>query len=204
MNLNVLTAGVAAMVMLGLGLPAARADEGHSGSKGDGSYGSHRAVGHRGGASHYLRHLLRHQKEIGLSADQVIKLKAIQLDLDRTRIRAEADIQIAERELSSLIEDEKSDLAQIEAKVKQSESLEVGLRMVAIKAKRDAVALLSPEQREKEKAEHEKMMQRHRADGMRGGMMGGGMRGGGHGGSSKAEPRMGNEQKGDDKTERSH
>lgn len=200
MNLKVLTAVVAAMVMLGLGLPAARADEGHRGSKGDGGYGGHGVVGHRGGTSHYLRHLLRHQKEIGLSADQVTKLKAIQLDLDRTRIRAEADIQIAERELSSLIEDEKSDLAPIEAKVKQSESLEVGLRMAAIKAKRDAVGLLTPEQREKEKAEHEKMMmQRHRADGMGGGMMGGG-----HGGPSKADPRKGDEQKGDDKKEGTH
>lgn len=124
---------------------------------------------------HYLRHLLKHPKEIGLSADQVTRLKAIQLDLNRTRIKTEADIQVAELELASLTEDEKADLAAIEAKVKQSEMLEVGLRVAAIKAKRDALALLTPEQREKEKAEHEKMMQQRA--------------GGGHEGASQAAPK---------------
>ena len=69
--------------------------------------------------------------------------------------------------------------------------LEIGLRVAAIKAKREALALLTSEQREKEKVEHEKMMQQ-RTGGMGGGMMGGmggGMMGGSHGGSPQAEPK---------------
>jgi Spy/CpxP family protein refolding chaperone len=114
---------------------------------------------------HLIRHLLKHEKEIGLTADQVAKLKDMQLNLDKARIKAEADIQIAERELKALTDDDKSDLGAIEAKLKQSEDLQVGLRMTSIKARREVMALLTPEQRAKEKAEHEKMMQQHKGAG---------------------------------------
>ena len=57
-----------------------------------------------------------------------------------------------------MVEEEKTELSAIEAKVKQSEMLEVGLRMAAFKARRDALAVLTPEQREKAKAAHEKRM----------------------------------------------
>ena len=186
MKQRILTGVLAVVMLLGLAAQVAWADEEAGYRKGhDGGYsmGTHRMGGHQGSTGHYLRHLLRHQKEIGLTDDQVTKLKIIQLELDRTRIKTEADIQITERELVALLEDEKADLAAIEAKVKQSESLQVGLRMAAIKAKRAAMALLTPEQREKEKAEHEKMMQQHRSDGMGGGM--------GHGALSMAEPKKG-------------
>jgi len=121
-------------------------------------------MGYQGGAGHFLRHLLKHQKEIGLTEDQVARLKAIHLELDRTRIRTEAEVLVAERELATMVQDDKTDLAAIEAKVKQSEALEAGLRLAAIKAKRDAMALLTPEQREKEKSQHEKMIP-HRREG---------------------------------------
>jgi len=118
--------------------------------------------GMHGGTGHFLRHLIKHQKEIGLSDEQVAKIKEMELNLDRTRIKAEADILVAEREHAALVEDEKSDLQAIEAKIKQSMDYQLALRMAVIKTKRDALALLTPEQRAKEKAEHEKMMQQHR------------------------------------------
>ncbi len=111
---------------------------------------------------HLIRHLLKHEKDIGLTAEQVAKLKEMQLNLDKTRIKMEADIQIAERELKALVEDEKSDLGAVEATLKQSEDFQIGLRLAAIKARRDVLGLLTPEQRAKEKAEHEKMMQQHK------------------------------------------
>ena len=91
-------------------------------------------------AGHLIRHLLKHEKEIGLSTDQVTKLKDIQLNLDKTRIKSEADIQVAERELKALTDDEKSDLGAIEAKLKQSEELQVALRMTSIKTRREVLA----------------------------------------------------------------
>jgi protein CpxP len=131
---------------------------GHDGKRGHGVGTSHGMGSHFSGAGHYLRHLLRHQEDIGLSDDQIKRLKAIHLDLDRTRIRTEAEMLVAERELVALVEDEKADLPAIEAKLKQSEALGTALRMAAIKAKREAVRLLNPDQRTKERLEHEKMM----------------------------------------------
>jgi protein CpxP len=163
MKLKLLTGAVAMIaVMFGLSLLTARADIGSEHGKGYGTHRSSTMMGHQGGAGHFLRHLLKHQKEIGLTEDQVARLKAIHLELDRTRIRTEAEVLVAERELATMVQDDKTDLAAIEAKVKQSEALEAGLRLAAIKAKRDAMALLTPEQREKEKSEHEKMMRHHR------------------------------------------
>jgi hypothetical protein len=199
MKTNILTGLIVAVVMFGPGLQPTWADEEHGRGMMMRDRG-HEAGTHSESTGHYLRHLLKHPKEIGLTADQVTRLKAIQLDLNRTRIKTEAEIQVAELELAALVEDEKADLSAIEAKVKQSETLEIGLRMAAIKAKREAVALLTSAQREKEKAEHEKMM-RQMGGGMGGGMMGGGMMGGGmmggggHGGPPKAEPKKDQEKK---------
>jgi Spy/CpxP family protein refolding chaperone len=161
-----MTLTLAAAVSLTLGTSGAWAEgygkEGHAG-------GGHSAMGGHGMAGmmhsstgHLIRHLLKHEKDIGLTADQVAKLKDIQLNLDKTRIKAEADIQVAERELKALTDDEKSDLGAIEAKLKQSEDMQVGLRLTSIKTKREVLGLLTPEQRAKEKAEHDKVMQEHK------------------------------------------
>lgn len=153
-----------AMMLAVFGVQPLWADEPQGGPKEQGKGYSDRGgggmKGHHGGAGHFLRHLLMHQKEIGLSEEQVGKIKTLQFELDKTRIRTEAEIQIAERELDMLVPDAKADLAAIEAKLKQSGALQVSLRLAAIKAKREALALLTPEQREKEKAEHEKMMKK--------------------------------------------
>jgi Spy/CpxP family protein refolding chaperone len=145
--------------------------------------------GMHGGTGHFLRHLRKHQKEIGLSDEQIAKVKELELNLDRTRIKAEADILVAEREHVALVEDEKSDLSVIEAKLKQSADLQVGLRMAIIKTKRDALALMTPEQREKEKAVREKMMEQHRS------------MGGGHGSPHGTNPHKAAPKKNDGKKE---
>jgi hypothetical protein len=46
--------------------------------------------------------------------------------------------------------------------LKQSADLQVSLRTASIKARKDVYALLTPEQRAKEKAEHDKVMQQHK------------------------------------------
>ncbi|HEU4683075.1 MAG TPA: Spy/CpxP family protein refolding chaperone [Nitrospira sp.] len=165
---ELLTFGLTAVFALAAGLSGAGTTEPGYGKEG---YGRHGAMGSHGmgmmhnSAGHLIRHLLKHEKEIGLTGEQVAKLKDIQLNLDKTRIKSEADIQVAERELKALTEDEKADLSAIEAKLKQSEDLQVALRMTSIKTRRDVLALLTPEQRAKEKAEHEKMMQQHKEGG---------------------------------------
>ncbi len=193
MKARVLTGVVAMTVMLGFTLAPAWAEPEPGYSKGHGSgYGrGHGMTGRHASTGHLLRGLLGSQKEFGLTEEQVSKLKAIQLDLDRTRIKSEADIMVAERELEALVEDDKADLAAIESKVKQSEMLEVGLRMTAIKARRDAMAVLTPEQSQRVKAVHERMKMMPDRDEKDGGMM----RERGHGGPPKTEPKKDAEKK---------
>ncbi len=141
---------------------------GHSGGYEKGQHGMGKAMMEmmmHGGAGHLIRHLLKHEKEIGLSPEQVTKLKELQLNLDKSRIKMEADIQVAEREVKALTDDEKSDIGAIEAKLKQSADVQIGLRVLSVKTRRDALALLTPEQRAKEQAEHDKMMQQHKSMG---------------------------------------
>ena len=161
MKTNVSLIGVLSIIaMLGLGVQPSLADpeQGYSHAYSSEHGCCDEMMGYHGHQADHLRHLLQHQKEIGLTEEQVKKLKAIELDFDRARIKSEAEIHVAERELLALVEDEKTDLSMIEAKVKQSEMLGVGLRMLAFKARHDALGVLTPEQREKGKAAHDKRM----------------------------------------------
>ena len=164
------TVTVLSACLLVLGVPSLWANDPNYGHAGGGhgagdSHGYGKGIMHSG-TGHLIRHLLKHEKDIGLSADQVTKLKELQLNLDRVRIKAEADIQIAEREVKALTDEEKSDLGAIEAKLRQSEDLQIVLRMAVIKARRDVMAVLTPEQRAKEKSEHDKVMEQHKGSGM--------------------------------------
>ena len=134
---------------------------GKEGSSHRGGYGGHMGMMH-GGAGHFITHLLKHEKEIGLSAEQVEKLKGLQQDLEKTRTKAESDVQAVERELRTMVKDEKADMGAIEGKLKQSAEMQTALRLAAIKTRREALALLTPEQRDKEKAEHDRAMEEHR------------------------------------------
>ena len=164
---TLVTLSIASVFALTVGMATAWANEPGYGREGHGG-GGHSSMGGYGAGmmhnstGHLIRHLLKHEQDIGLTAEQVTKLKEMQLNLDKVRIKTEADIQVAERELKALTEDEKSDLGAIEAKLKQSGDLQVGLRMTSVKARRDVYALLTPEQRAKEKSEHEKVMQQHK------------------------------------------
>lgn len=156
---------VAGAVLLGTTVLSSWADGDPSCRAGGHTFGMarHGMSGHGGLTSHTLRHLLRQQQDLGLTNDQVTKLKVLALDQDRARIRAHADVQVAERELRALVADEKTELSVIEAKIKERESFEAKLSFMGIKAKRDLYAVLTPEQREKQKALRDQMRQMHRA-----------------------------------------
>lgn len=161
MNKRVAIAVIAALLALGSQPAWAEKESGYGKHMGEG-YGGHGMAARHGGTGQFIRYVLSNQKQIGLSQEQVDKIKAIQLEFDKTRIKTEADILVAERELQALVEDDKSDLGAIEAKLKQSENIEAQLRLAAIKAKREARALLTPEQIEKLRAEHDKAVKERR------------------------------------------
>lgn len=162
MNAKLVLSAVMILGVVGWQVQPGLANSGHGASSyihgySSDHHGCEEMLRHGGRHAHvadHLRHLLKHHKEIGLTEEQIKRLKAIELDYDRASIKTEAEIHLAERELRALLEEEKTELSALEAKVKQSEMLEVNLRMAAFKARRDALAVLTPEQREKAKAAH--------------------------------------------------
>lgn len=130
----------------------------------------------------YLKHLLKHAKEIGLTPEQVSKLKVMQLDFKRADVRLDADMKVAQLELDALLEDEQASLAAVQTQVDQLKKAEGAHLIAAVKGKRDAMALLTPEQREKDRAHLEHMKSEGGHEGGHGGGMGHGGMMGGHGG----------------------
>lgn len=73
------------IAMLGLGVQPSLADpeygSAHAPAGGHGGY--EEMMGHHGHAADHLRHMLKHQQEIGLTEEQVKKLNTVELDYDR-------------------------------------------------------------------------------------------------------------------------
>ena len=175
---RVLAGIMALLVGLGLGAAVSLAEDKYAGKGphgdgygkahgyGKGTYGhggGHGMGGHHGTAGHLIRGLLGGAEEMGLTDEQIKKLKDIKLDLDRTRIQTEADIKIAEREARALIDQDGSSLSAIESKLKESAMKQVSLRVASVKARRDAMAVLTPEQSKRVKMFHERMQERFRS-----------------------------------------
>lgn len=130
-----------------LAMPTAWADGGFR--CGQGHAMAHDGHGQTGVAGHVLRRLLSHEEEIGLSDEQVAKQRSVALDADRSAIRASADRMVSERELRAMMWDAKAEMLAIEAKVKEAESLEAAVRIIGIRAHRQMIAVLTPEQQTK-------------------------------------------------------
>jgi Spy/CpxP family protein refolding chaperone len=91
--------------------------------------------------------MLRHRSELGLTADQVGRLEALRGGFAREAIRREADIRIAELDLSSLLAADPVDLPTVEGKVRDLAQLRAELRIARLRAIEQGKAVLTPEQR---------------------------------------------------------
>jgi hypothetical protein len=141
--------------------------------------------------AHHFKHLLKHAQEIGLTPEQIGRLKAMQLDFNRTQARMEADIKIATLELDALLEEEQTELSAIQEKVNELKQAEEALLIAAITSKREATAILTPDQREKDRVHREKMKSKGKGE-QHGGM--GGSEDGGNGGSHQEVVKPGKRQ----------
>jgi Spy/CpxP family protein refolding chaperone len=159
------TVGIAVgAVMLIATSSLASADGGYNWSRGHALKGGVHGGHARGGMAHGLAdRLLRHKDGLGLTEEQVVKLKELALHRDVARIKAHAEVMVAAREVRALVSDEKAELSAIEAKVNEQEALEGKLKMIGIKARRDAYAVLTPEQRDKLKALREQRRHGYRS-----------------------------------------
>lgn len=112
------------------------------------------------------------RERVGLTKEQMDKLRALGTSAAKARIRAEADMKIKRLELAELLQAEKPDRAAIDKKLRELADLHYN----ALKARADNLLafreIVSADQREKIKAfVHERIQQRMREfRGMRPGM----------------------------------
>jgi len=92
---------------------------------------------------------LRHKDKLGLSEEQVKTLEAIRAAFQEEAEKRSASLRRAEAELQELLASEPVDLAKVEAKLKEIETLRTELRLSRIKALEQGKAVLTPEQRKK-------------------------------------------------------
>ena len=93
-----------------------------------------------------ISEMLALQQQLGLSPDQVQRLQTLRSDFEKEAIRRSADIQVAEVDLSTLLETNQPDLSKIEAQVKKIAALQGELRFARIKTLEQGRAVLSQEQ----------------------------------------------------------
>jgi len=143
-------------------------DGGHQGIRhhGDRHHADRQHGNRQDFAGHFLGGLQRHAKDLGLSTEQRTTLKGIRTNYAKARIRDKADMKLAEVDVRSLAHDDKTEMSAIEAAVQKAEAAHAAVRLDGIKAVRTAMAVLTPEQREKWRTGYAAM---HRAEGGEGG-----------------------------------
>jgi hypothetical protein len=93
--------------------------------------------------------MLRNRERLGLTADQVKHLEQLRNDFAKESIRSEANLRIAELDLTSLLEAQAVDMARVEAKIRDIERIRADLRIARVRSIEKGKAQLSAEQRRK-------------------------------------------------------
>jgi Spy/CpxP family protein refolding chaperone len=116
--------------------------------------------GHMGGhqsATKFIDHILKFKEGMAITDQQESQLNTIKTAYKRNRIKMKAEVELANLDLHEVLKDENAHLSGIESKLKQVHALKADLYMASIKAKRDAKGVLTPEQRSRMKAVHDRI-----------------------------------------------
>ena len=93
--------------------------------------------------------MLRNRERLSLTADQVKHLEQLRNDFAKESIRSEANLRIAEMDLTSLLESQPVDMTKAEAKIREIERIRGDLRISRIRSIEKGKAQLNAEQRRK-------------------------------------------------------
>jgi Heavy-metal resistance len=91
--------------------------------------------------------MLRYRDKLGLSADQVRELEQLRSEFERESIRRDADLRIAEMDLTNLTGAPTVDLSKVETKVREVERLRADQRLARIRTIEKAKEQLTTDQR---------------------------------------------------------
>ncbi len=89
---------------------------------------------------------LEHAEELGLSEDQVGKMKAIHRDLEKYQARNEADRKIAEIDLMEIMDAKDFNLEKATAAVKKSADIKTAGQVARLKAMKEMRTILTEDQ----------------------------------------------------------
>lgn len=130
------------------------------------SWADGRGHGHgkRHDAAHYIKRVLKAGEELSLTDQQETRLRAIKMAFKKQKITKKAEVDLAKVDMRHLLHSDGASMSDIEAAVNKVYALKAELRLSSIKAKREAKAVLTEEQRKKMKA-----MRRHHGKGHRSG-----------------------------------
>jgi Spy/CpxP family protein refolding chaperone len=93
--------------------------------------------------------MLDHRDELGLNPDQTSRLETLRQSFSRDAVKRDADIRIAEMDLSALLDKDPLDMAKVEAKIRELSQLRTELRIARLKTIEQGKAVLTAEQRTK-------------------------------------------------------
>ncbi len=109
------------------------------------------------GATEFIDHILKFKDGMSVTDEQEQQLRSVRTNYRKDRIKIKANVQLANIDLHELLRDNKSSLGDIERIIKLVYGLKADLNMASIKAKREAKAVLSEEQRSRMDKIHERI-----------------------------------------------
>jgi hypothetical protein len=115
--------------------------------------------GQRGLVSFFIEH----KDDLGLSADQVSRLKAVREGFRKTSARIDADLETAFEQFHDLMQEDEIKLTEVETASKKIESLENERRIEFAKAIAEGKKVLSKDQLKKAKALRQRTMEPRRS-----------------------------------------
>ena len=93
--------------------------------------------------------MLLRKEQLALTADQERSLRELRANFEKESITRTSEVDVAELELKMLLEQDKVDLAKVEAQTKKVALLRADLRLARIRTIETGKAVLTPEQQEK-------------------------------------------------------
>ena len=127
----------------------------HKGHGGHGHGSTH--PGKHQNAAEFIGHILKFKDGMSLTAEQEQKLRTLKTTYKKDRIKTKAEVDLASIDLHEVLKNDKASLSDIEAEFNKLHALKTKLYMASIKAKRDAKAVLSDEQRARMDKIHERI-----------------------------------------------
>ena len=138
---------------------SSRSGMGHKKRHGDHGSGAMHERDHQA-VMKFFKHILKNKDAMSLTDEQVQQLRDLKINYKKDRIRMKAEKDLAKVDLHVLLWDEKAKLADLEAQMNAVHAAMTKLHIASIKAPRDALAVLTDEQRSRMDTMH-KIMRSH-------------------------------------------